>query len=910
MMLRKGSSILVLMLLLPLNGVLSLQQHETPPQDQYLPGELVLFLDVGARDRVELGERGGMAYLGLPSIDALNEKFLVYRAERVIRGRLSEGDKEYGMDLLYHLYLPEDADILSLVKEYKRSPFVYDAFPNYIFPFTDTPNDPQFNNQWALPKIKAPEGWSIQKGDSTVNIGIVDSAIDWDHPDLEDNLWINVSEDFNGNGQFDNFPSGSGGDLNGLDDDGNGFVDDVIGWDFTSWDRDPSPMTGGSDHGTWVAGISNMVTDNGTGGAGVAWNCRIMAFRCETSPGSGFISITSGINAINYASNNGGHVLNMSWGGYSFNTGLNNAIQNAHGIPNIVLCAASGNDNISSTHYPSGYANVIAVSATDQSDLKAGFSNYGSWVDVCAPGVGIFGTENGGTFSTSGGTSASSPIAAGAVALLVSQNPGWPNTQIENQLFNNCDNIDTLNPTYAGLLGYGRINLLNALGTSLFSNLSYVDVQIDDSSGDNDGRAEFGETIDVIVTLHNETGWQDAFGVSGTISTGETRINITNPTSSFGNIPNGTSGTNSADPFIFTVTDSFVHNVTFDITFDGAPNSINTDASFTLMIGHPFLLIVDDDGGGLYEGWYGEALDSLDVPFDEWDVNALGMPPGTGVYGLRDHEVVVWFTGNETATLTSAEIDSLMNFLDNGGNLFITGQNIGEDINSDPFYANYLHASFVSPAINDFFLSGVPGDPIGDGFTLLTTGAPGAGNQISQDVIAPLLDADSVIVYEAGSIAGIKYAGVYRVVYFGFGFEGISSRPAQGFDRSSDVMCRILDWFGYPCTVTGVEEETVIRNPGTGNRLLLIQPNPFYNRTEIRFSPQGRNSLTLKVFDLSGRLVKTLFNAQSQTTDYESPISITWDGSDDKGKEVVSGVYFLRLEAGSLKQTQKAILLR
>jgi subtilisin family serine protease len=896
-MIKKGSSYLMIFLLLLLfSGGYSSQEDISYEGAEYRSGELILFLEQGAREMISLSLQGEIANIGISAIDELNETYRVYKVERLVRGKISESGKQYGMDLLYHLFMPENADILKAVEIYKKSPLVYDAFPNIKYQLLDTPNDPQYTNQWALPNIHAPEGWDIQKGDSTVILGVIDTAIDWDHPDLEDNLWINSVEDINGNGRFDNFPEGSGGDLNGIDDDVNGFVDDVIGWDFASWNNNPTPPVPGFDHGTWCNGIANMVTDNSLGGAGVAWNARMMAFRTN-------LFTNQLINSINYSTNMGAHVLSMSWGGPFFNSGVNNALQNAH-ANNLVLCAASGNDNSSSVFYPAGYANVIAVSATDQSDSKAGFSNYGTWVDVCAPGVSILGANNGGGYVSTNGTSASCPVAAGAVALLISQNPLWTNVQIENLLFNTCDNIDSLNPGYAGLLGYGRINLCRALKSTVFSNITFADFQIDDSAGDNDGRAEFGETVNLIVTLQNETGWQDASGVTATLSTTESRINITNATASFTNIPNGSTGDNISDPFVFTMTDSFVHNVTFDLAINATPAISSCDSvqpGFMAMIGHPDLLLVDDDGGSVYEDWYREPLNNLDIPFDEWNVNIQGIPPGAGVYGLRNHSVVVWFTGDETTTITSAEQESLMTFMDNGGHLFITGQNIGEEIGGTPFYSNYLKASFDLANADNNVLFGVSGDEVTDGIDIVIQGSNGAGNASSEDKISPLAGADSIFTYmTALGNGGLKYdSGVYRMVYFGFPFEAIHG--AGSFASRDTVMYRVLFWLN-PTTV-GVEEESSEFGLRVAEfRLNQNIPNPFHKLTAISYQLKAASHTTLKIYDLTGRLVQTLVNESQEAGVYQLPIT--------SHQLPGSGVYFYRLTAGDITATRKLILLK
>jgi subtilisin family serine protease len=276
---------------------------------------------------------------------------------------------------------------------YRSDPDVEYVEPNYLRYATATPDDTFFTNLWGLHNsgqnvngtagtadadIDAPEAWDTTTGSSSVVVAVIDSGVDYNHPDLAANIWTNPAE----------FPG------NGLDDDGNGLVDDVQGWDFV--DNDNNPIDA-DDHGTHVAGTIAAVGNNGTGITGVSWSAQIMPLRFLDAFGSG--SVAAAIEAIDYAIDKGAKIINASYGSYTFSTAERDAIARARN-GGILFVAAAGNDNwnndSATKHYPSSYnlANIIAVAATDQSDFRASFSNYGvTSVDVAAPGTSIFSTR-------------------------------------------------------------------------------------------------------------------------------------------------------------------------------------------------------------------------------------------------------------------------------------------------------------------------------------------------------------------------------------------------------------------------------------------------------------------------------------------------------------------------------------
>ncbi|MCH7762075.1 S8 family peptidase, partial [candidate division TA06 bacterium] len=502
-----------------------------------------------------------------------------------------------------------------------------------------------------------------------------------------------------------------------------------------------------------------------------------------------------------------------------------------------------------------------------------------------------------------GGTSAATPHLGGAMALLLSADTSLTPGDVTRII--QLTSLDLGDPGKDNEYGAGRIDIYRAVLSLQRSNIILSDYSIDDSSGDNDMRAEPGETVTLFVTLQNGEPWQDATGVSAILRTDDTTLTLIDSLSNFGSIPSGGSADNLSDPFTFTVNPSNPHWATFTIEINATPPSFNATETILLLIGHPDIILIDDDGGVDLESYYKEPLDNLGYVYDEWVVASQGVPPSTGTYGLQDHAVVIWFTGNDFTTLTPADTSILSDFLQNGGKFFITSQNLGEEIGSDPFYSDFLRAQFLDANANDNLLMGVTGDPIGDGISLVIQGVNGANNADSEDRITPLPGADSVFSYtNALGTAALKYdSGVYKVVYFAFPFEAIHG--AGSFASRDTVMARILKWFDLS---VGIEEPDsgAFRKPYSEFRLFQNHPNPFHSTTLIHYalpkvSSQEKTHVRLAVYDITGRLVETLVNQVQEPGVYK----VEWEGKDQP-----SGIYFYRLKAGDFSATRKIVVLR
>jgi subtilisin family serine protease len=327
---------------------------------------------------------------------------------------------------------------------------------------SNLPNDSLYKDQWYHQQIQAEESWSNFTLDPNIILAIIDTGIDYHHPDLQNSSWINLVEDLNENNILD--PD----DLNGIDDDENGYVDDVIGWDFTDAPRladigdfiepDNDPMDefpGG--HGTKIAGIIAAQTNNSRGISALLPGTRVMNIRAGTA--SGYLEEDDVARAVLYAMSNGARVINMSFGDTILSRFLKDVIEYAYS-KGIVIVASAGNSGTDDIHYPSGLAETISVGATDRNDQPAGFSNRGQTIDLVAPGVEIIAPKLGGGYEYAGGTSFSAPMVTATVGMILSNNPDYSVEQIRNLLKTSADDKA---PTGWDLnYGAGRLNMLRA----------------------------------------------------------------------------------------------------------------------------------------------------------------------------------------------------------------------------------------------------------------------------------------------------------------------------------------------------------------------------------------------------------------------------------------------------------------
>lgn len=441
--------------------------------------------------------------------------------------------------------LPPGQTVQQALQSYNGTPGILYAEPNNVREFEPTfPNDPRFSELWGMlntgqtggtpgADIHAAQAWDLNIGTRQVIVAVVDSGMDYAHPDLTNNVWTNLGE----------IPA------NGVDDDGNGYVDDVHGYDFSDDDPEPDDEVG---HGTHCAGTIGAEGNNNIGVAGVCWQVRLMAVKIGGLYG---ISTADAIAGIQYATLMGANVMNASWGGGYYTQAEKDAID-AAGAVNIVFVAAAGNsasDNDIIPHYPSSYAspNIIAVMSTDHNDIRSGFSCYGlTSVDLAAPGTDILSCQPGGGYQLMSGTSMSTPHVTGACALLFSAYPTLSVAQVKQAL------MSTVDPVVPGLcVSGGRFNMFRALtsllpGSPLVLQTNYL------SGGNGNGIIDFNECNNLDVVLTN-LGNTTVTGVRASLSTTTPGVAIAQATSAYPDFPPGSVGTNYI-PFKVSTTPSFV----------------------------------------------------------------------------------------------------------------------------------------------------------------------------------------------------------------------------------------------------------------------------------------------------------------------------------------------------------------
>ncbi|MHC1764869.1 MAG: Ig-like domain-containing protein [Verrucomicrobiia bacterium] len=356
-------------------------------------------------------------------------------------------------DTLALVTLAPDADLRTALEELRRRADVAWVEPNYRLQITQAsgepgmPNDFDFSQLWGLHNVGQADGvqgadigtvaaWQVSTGSKEVVVAVLDTGVDYYHPDLESNVWLNPGE----------VPG------NGIDDDQNGYVDDVHGFDFVSRDGDPMDDHG---HGTHVAGTVGAVGNNAIGITGVCWEVSLMALKPFDETGNGEVS--TAVEAIRYAIENGARIINASWGNNERSRALEEVIREVHEA-GLLFIAAAGNDNSDNLFYPAAYEHAIGVAATDAKDRRSRFSDYGTYVDLAAPGENIYSTLPNNAYGFFSGTSMATPHVAGVAALVLSRHPEFTNLQVETILRNAVDLIES-----EKYIGTGRLNALAAV---------------------------------------------------------------------------------------------------------------------------------------------------------------------------------------------------------------------------------------------------------------------------------------------------------------------------------------------------------------------------------------------------------------------------------------------------------------
>ncbi|HSJ03975.1 MAG TPA: S8 family serine peptidase, partial [Verrucomicrobium sp.] len=513
-----------------------------------------------------------------------DEDFRAWLAERQLLVR-----RQIPNSLLYLVEVPEPSvaayDTALVAFADKTSPAV-SAEPDYIVQNhaeAMPPNDPSFGTLWNLRNtgqsggvagadVNALTAWSVSVGSANVVVGVIDTGMDMDHPDLAANLWTNAGE----------IPN------DGIDNDSNGYIDDVHGWNFVKNTNTPEDDYG---HGTHTAGTVGAVGNNGNGISGVCQQVKIMPLKFLDHTGSG--SDSDAIEAIYYATAKGVLLTSNSWGGGDFTSAMKTAIDLA-GSAGVGFIAAAGNDGLDNDIIPSypanyGCVNLISVAATDANDQLSFFSNYGkATVHLAAPGEDVYSTYLSGGYAYSSGTSMATPHVSGAAALLKAANPGMNFAQIKAALLAKTDPVANLaNKTMTG----GRLDVGNAIDLAVvaypvMTKATVQDANGPDTSGNGDSIISPGETVAVAPEVQN-LGGVPTGTLQGTVGldTPDPKISLANTALTFGAVAPAAKAQNAAPNLLITIAADHATPASIAMTLtltDGA--GVNRTESLTLNI--------------------------------------------------------------------------------------------------------------------------------------------------------------------------------------------------------------------------------------------------------------------------------------------------------------------------------------
>lgn len=479
------------------------QETSTEAQVEYVSNEILVKIKSPEYNKVKKDPKSQDT--GISSLDKLNKENQVVKFERVVKPSKKLKNPNHDVFRWYQVTLEGEQEIIkeplnpelqdwesielssksqklkSTLAKYKEDVNIEKAEPNYIVHTTAIPNDTyadpeqdgtwstgawsqSYEDLWGLKKIEVDKAWDIITGSEEVVVAVIDTGVDYNHPDLQQNMWTNSGEVPN----------------NGIDDDGNGFVDDVRGWDFTNNDNNPMDDHG---HGTHVAGIIGAVGNNAAGIVGVNWRVKVMVLKFLNNELSG--TLNNAVGAMIYAAHNGAKVLNNSWGFPGTSQSIHDAVDYSYDVEGAIVVAAAGNSNTDASGItPANEPKVVTVSAFDHNDVKADFSNFGTPIDIAAPGgdsfdfssnqqflnilslkassVAMFGSDYivGADYYRYRGTSMAAPYVSGAATLLWAF--GAPsNSVIVQALYSGADDVG--DPGRDQFSGSGRLNVYKAL---------------------------------------------------------------------------------------------------------------------------------------------------------------------------------------------------------------------------------------------------------------------------------------------------------------------------------------------------------------------------------------------------------------------------------------------------------------
>ncbi len=467
-----------------------------------------------------------------------------FPASKAPRKKTNEyGEALADLSLIYQLKTNNNIDMRRIEERLFKSGIIEWAQPRYINKPMFTPNDPQISQQYHHALIKTFEAWDIEQGDTNVFIGITDAGIQFTHEDLA-NVKYNYADP-----------------INGIDDDNNGYIDDFRGWNSVVNSNDPTATL--SPHGMFTTGMCSATTNNALGIAGNAYNCKFIPIRIDDANGFNY-----GYEGITYAADRGAQIINASWGNTFYTPMGEDVIRYATINLGALVIAAAGNSGLNESYYPASYPFVFNVGATGATDVKWSGSTFGPDLDIVAPGELVRSCWPFNGYQESSGTSFSSPLVAGAAALVKSHFPQYNALQVAERLRVTADtSIYQLagNSGFYHYLGAGRLNMQRALNAPQTPSVHFEEVSIEDNDGNN--FAEPGDTVSLLGNFFNYLA--PTTSVNAIITCNSPFISITSNNFNGGNINTLSQVSNTSNPFVFEILPGAPVNLTlvFKITY-------------------------------------------------------------------------------------------------------------------------------------------------------------------------------------------------------------------------------------------------------------------------------------------------------------------------------------------------------
>lgn len=762
-------------------------------------------------------------------------------------------------------------DLDAVIADFLAKAGVLDAQKIGIHAVYATPNDGNYSSQWHLNQsndvdVDAPEAWNIQTGNSSIIVGVLDTGVRYFHKDLggsnasyntptavDGNMWINWAEK---NG------------IAGVDDDGNGYVDDWVGWDWvtgvTGWsgedvstpDNDPRDFNG---HGTHCAGNIAAINNNGyacaavSGGWGsgslapTANGVKVMALRIGYSARQliyevGYVRMDFAASAFYYAANNGAKITSCSWGS-SNSGGIAEAVDYFLASGGLIFKAA-GNDNTQNADYLNNRGDLISVAATDQNDVKASFSTYGTWVDISAPGVGIYSLYHNHNdaqndyIASMDGTSMATPIAASVAALIWSQNPSWTAAQVKQRLFDTADDIYSIpgNASFSGKLGAGRVNAFAAVNTGgpAAPNAQFI-------GAPTSGCAPL--TVNFTDQSTGEiTSWSWNFGNGDTSS-------LQNPSTTY-----ASSGSYTVTLTVTGPGGSDVETKTNYITVSAPPTAAFTGSPTSGPA--PLTVNFTDQSTGMPTSW-------------SWNF-------GNGATSTAQNPSYTYSTaGTYTVSLTVSNAC--------GSNATTKT----DYITVTQAQQNAVHIADIT-VTKETFSSRVRGKVRVKAVD--QNGAAASGVTVKGNWSGAT---SSSVTFTTGSDGWGENLTKWVKSSQNFQFCVTSlSKSGYTYDASANVAtCGSSNGSIWKAMANVAADNLSALEEQLGEKLLVISPNPFNPTTQLTFNLDEASDVRLAIYNVLGEKIKTLYDQRLDQGTY----SIIWDAHDDLGRAVGTGTYFYLL---------------